>query len=185
MNRIFSIKGSFRVPDGTLVSPFLNAKDSQSGLPFDLIDGFSIAAGEIEPRKESKIHIMPHVTQVTFVRRGSIQIHMRDPGTEAKYEVPLQVDQAVITRPGTFFQLENKNNESCHVLYIVSPAYIFLADDAGSVIYDDAIVLDESWSELKAAGWESPKMKTSGVTKEARDRAIDRLAARSRSKDPL
>ncbi len=44
MNRVFSIPLPSRVPDGTLVSPFLNAKDSESDVPFDLLDGFSLAA---------------------------------------------------------------------------------------------------------------------------------------------
>ena len=45
MNQVFKIASPFQVPDGTLVSPFLNAKDSESGLPFNLLDGFSLAAG--------------------------------------------------------------------------------------------------------------------------------------------
>jgi len=64
MHRVFSITTPFRVPDGTWVSPFLNAKDSQSDLPFDLLDGFSIAAGVIDPNSCSKIHMMPFVTRL-------------------------------------------------------------------------------------------------------------------------
>jgi hypothetical protein len=65
MKRIFEIEEPFSVPDGTLVSPFLNAKDTKSGLPFDLLDGVSVAAGIIEPQTRSKIHIMlfAHSTQ--------------------------------------------------------------------------------------------------------------------------
>jgi len=47
MNKFFSPAKPFRVPDETLALPFLAAKDSESGLPFDLLDGLSPAAGEI------------------------------------------------------------------------------------------------------------------------------------------
>jgi hypothetical protein len=72
MNRVFPITAPFRVPDGTWVSPFLSAKDSQSELPFDLLDGFSLAAGIIDPNSCSTIHVMPFVTQVTFLRSGNL-----------------------------------------------------------------------------------------------------------------
>ena len=47
MNRLFKCLDAdfFRVPDGTLVNPFLNPKDNMSGLPWDILDGLSIAAG--------------------------------------------------------------------------------------------------------------------------------------------
>ena len=48
MKKLFEIRDFFRVPDGTLVAPFLNSKDDNSDLPFDLLNGFSISAGEIE-----------------------------------------------------------------------------------------------------------------------------------------
>ena len=62
MNRVFNIKEGIRVPDGTIVYPFLNSKDSSSDLPFDLLEGFSISAGDISPNTHSKIHVMPLVT---------------------------------------------------------------------------------------------------------------------------
>jgi len=77
MNRVFSITVPFRVPDGTWVSPFLNAKDSQSDLPFELLDGFSLAAGTIDPNSCSKIQLMPFDTQVTFVRSGNLAVRMK------------------------------------------------------------------------------------------------------------
>lgn len=79
MNRVFSIDKSFRVPDGTLVYPFLNPKDSTSGLPWNLIDGFSIAAGDIEPGGQSKIQILPLADQVTFVLRGALELVLKAP----------------------------------------------------------------------------------------------------------
>ena len=101
MDRIFKINTPFRIPDNTLISPFLNSKDNQSGLSFDLIEGFSIAAGIIDPRTHSKIHIMPFVTQVTFVRRGKLKVKMKSPDDKQPYEVALSADEAVLTKPGT------------------------------------------------------------------------------------
>ena len=64
MNRIFTIEGGFTVPDGTTVYPFLNPKDSMSGLPWDLVEGFSIAAGDMAPKSKSKIQVLPLASQV-------------------------------------------------------------------------------------------------------------------------
>jgi mannose-6-phosphate isomerase-like protein (cupin superfamily) len=180
MNRVFSIKNPIRVPDGTIVYPFLNPKDSTSELPWDLIDDFSISAGEIEARVKSKIHVMPLVTQVTFVLSGSLEVRMKDPGGDACYALQLGPEQAVITRPGTFFQLINHTNEPCRVLYIVSPAYLFELDASGNVVYDDSIVLDEDWDELARLDWQPAKLKDTEVMAEERRQAAERLAARSR-----
>ena len=51
MNRLFECldSGFFRVPDGTLVNPFLNPEDIMSGLPWDVLDGLGITAGYIDP----------------------------------------------------------------------------------------------------------------------------------------
>lgn len=179
MKKLFEIKDFFQVPDGTLVAPFLNSKDNQSGLPFDLIDGFSIAAGEIEPGVSSSIHVMPFVTQVTFVRSGSLMIRMGEQSDDSHYELNLLADQAVITRPGTFFQLVNLTKESCHVLYIVSPAYLFEMDENGNVVYDDSIVLDEDWDDLKKLNWQLPKLKYGSFSKEKRREAYNRMSAKS------
>lgn len=54
MNRIFTIDKGFQVPDGTIVSPFLNSQDSESDLPWDLVKGFSLSAGVIAPNSKSK-----------------------------------------------------------------------------------------------------------------------------------
>ena len=60
----------------------------------------------------------------------------------------LDGEQAVLTRPGTFFQLINSTTVPCRVLYITSPSYLFEMDQNGQVKYDDAIALDEDWQEL-------------------------------------
>lgn len=41
--------GGIKAPDGTVVYPVLNSKDITSDLPWDLVDGFSNAAGDVEP----------------------------------------------------------------------------------------------------------------------------------------
>ena len=178
MNRIFSIHGGFKVPDGTVVYPFLNAKDSTSGLPPDLLDGFSIAAGDIGPYTASKIHVMPHVTQVTFVICGDLQIIMKDPRVDEAYQCDLGTQQAVLTQPGTFFQLVNSTAVLARVLYIVSPAYVFEMDSNKNVQYDDAIVLQESWDELSRLNWNPPNLRDSLHSREARHVASDRIQRR-------
>lgn len=147
MNQLFRIEKPFQVPDGTMVSPFLNAKDIFSDLPFELLDGFSIAAGEVQPHVDSKIHILPVVTQVTFVFEGQVNIRMKESGQTEPYIIRVGPGEAVLTRPGTFFQLSNPFEHPCRVLYIVSPAYAFLVED-DKVLYDDAFVLERDWSEL-------------------------------------
>jgi mannose-6-phosphate isomerase-like protein (cupin superfamily) len=176
MNRLFRIPPPLRVPDGTLVSPFLNARDSTSRLPFDLLTGFSLAAGTIEPGSQSKIHVMPFVTQVTFVRRGTLTARMRARTADEAYALSVQHDEAIVTEPGTFLQLVNDTREPCDVLYIVSPAYVFEFVD-GRVVYDDSVVLDESWTELEAAQWLPLRALP---TPEQRQQAESRLAAKSR-----
>ena len=155
MKQVFRVVEPFRVPDGTLVSPFLNPMDSKSKLPIDILSGFSIAAGTIEPKTSSKIHIMPFVTQVTFVRRGMLQVRMKGPHDEKSYSRRVRTDQAVLTEAGTFLQLINEESEPCELLYILSPAYVF--EKSGSeVVYDDSVVLEESWHSLRSKGW-NPK----------------------------
>lgn len=203
MNRIFSISTPFRVPDGTWVSPFLNAKDSESDLPFDLLDGFSLSAGMIEPNSSSKIHIMPFVTQVTFVRSGRLSVKMKGPDDAAPYELTLEKqkqaepeqeepeqekktqeqnklerpEQAVLTEPGTYLQLINKGEQPCTVLYIVSPPYTFekLAD--GHTLYDDSLVIEEDWHELEQAGWKPSRLLP---TQAERNATLQRLAAQKK-----
>ncbi len=175
MNRLFKIPPPLRVPDGTLVSPFLNAWDNTSGLPVDLLEGFSLAAGTIEPGSQSKIHVMPFVTQVTFVRRGTLIARMKAPRDENSYELTVAADEAVVTEAGAFLQLANESAQPCEVLYIVSPAYVFELSD-GRVSYDDSVVLDETWEQLAAAQWRTARTL---ATPEQRRQAQARLAATS------
>lgn len=179
MNKVFSIAAPFQAPDGTWVSPFLNAKDSQSDLPFDLLDGFSIAAGMIDPVSCSKIHVMPFVTQVTFVRSGNLAVIMKRPSDAGVHTLRLAAGQSVLTEPGEFFQLINEDRERCEVLYIVSPAYVFDMDLDGSVLYDDSLVLEEDWAHLAMAEWRAAKAMP---TREQREGAIRSLLERKRKR---
>ncbi len=179
MNRVFGIEGGFTVPDGTTVYPFLNSKNSTSGLPWDLLDGFSLSAGDIEPHSKSKIHIMPQVTQVTFVVRAELEIAMKDSQVRDPYTLWLTEQQAVVTQPGTFFQLINPTAVACRVLYIVSPPYVFDMQD-GQILYDDTIAFDEDWQALAELNWRPPALLTGQITAEDREAALDRLVRRVR-----
>lgn len=181
MNQIFTIPPPFQVPDGTLVSPFLNSKDCMSGLPFNLLDGASLSMGTIKPHSKSKIHIMPHVTQITYVMRGNLEVQMKGQKDVSPYHLSLGSKQAVITEPGAFFQLINNTARKCTVLYVVTPAYLFeMGND--KVVYDDSLVLDESWDDLQVAGWRPP---TSLPTLTERQAAYERLEHKSAAKPAL
>ena len=76
-----------------------------------------------------------------------------------------------------FFQLiNNDSNEPCEVLYIVSPAYLFLFDESTQkVVYDDSAMVDEDWDALRACGW---RPSVTLPTMERRQEAYDRLSVR-------
>jgi mannose-6-phosphate isomerase-like protein (cupin superfamily) len=171
MKRIFQQRGYFEVPDGTEVSPFLNATDAnQTDVPWGLIGEMSIAAGRIGPGVQSWVHVHPVITQVTYVVSGDLAIRMKDPSTTDPYDLELRPGQAVVTEPGTLFQLRNMSNAPAEVLYIVSPAYVFEME-GGEVAYDDAIMVAKSWEELEAKKYEVPALRR-------RAEALRRLATR-------
>jgi hypothetical protein len=174
MNGIFSIQNGFQVPDGTVVYPFLNPKDSTSDLPWDLLEGFSIAAGDIAPQSASKIQVLPLAAQVTFVLHGALQIIAKEPLTPASYTLQLTAEQAAIQRPGTFFQLINPTDALCRVLYIVSPPYVFDQHE-GAIRYDDSLVFDEGWQALADLKWQPPALRDGRATPEARRAALERI----------
>jgi len=175
MQRLFTVQKGNRVPDGTVVYPFLNCQDSTSNLPRDLLEDFSLAFGEIAPQQQSKIHVMPLVTHVTLVLQGQLVVRMRDRDQPWPYSLLLTAEQAVLTRRGTFLQLSNSTSEPCRVLYIVSPAYLFLMDEEGRVVYDDSIVLNEDWAELERVNWKPERLCPLELTLEARHKAAGRL----------
>jgi|GEM_PF-325551 len=154
MNRIFQARGHFAVPDGTDVSPFLNATDvSQDDVPWGALGEMSIAAGRIGPRVHSWVHIHPAVTQVTYVRSGSLTVRMKDIASPEAYDLALEPGQAVVSQPGTLFQLRNDSETAAEVLYIVSPSYVFEMEE-GEVKHDDAILVARTWEEVAAANYD-------------------------------
>src|SRR5690242_7691198 len=148
MNRIFKPKGYFRVPDGTDVSPFLNATDeNQQDVPWGVLGELSIAAGRIGAGVSSAVHVHPVVVHVTYLVSGRLEVQMRDALGGKPYSLNLEPGNAVVTEPGTLFQLRNTTDTTAEVLYIVSPPYVFEKLD-GSIVYDDAIFVAETWDEL-------------------------------------
>jgi mannose-6-phosphate isomerase-like protein (cupin superfamily) len=179
VKRIFSIGKGAQVPDGTKVFPLLNCRDSTSGLPTDLLEDFSLAVGEIEPHRRSKIHVMPLVTQVTFVLRGELEAWMKDGDQPTPYSLRLGAEQAILTRPGTFLQFRNHTPVPCRALYMVSPSYVFLMEK-GRVVYDDSVVLAEDWEGLKRINWKPEALRSLDPIRAARDLAQKRIVAPSR-----
>lgn len=196
MNRLFECleKDFFTVPDGTLVNPFLNPQDIMSGLPWDLLDGLSIAAGQVDPGIVSDIVVHPFISQVTVLLSGEIKIWMKDPDDSGeRYSIDLKLPNpsgkpgftsaAVLMQPGTFLQLDNlQGSEPARVLYLSTPSYIFEPGERtdASPIYDDAITLGQDWERLAAQKWNPPELHDPSRSYAARQRAIGRLAARSR-----
>ncbi len=199
MNRLFECLGTgFRkVPDGTLVNPFLNPRDMLSGLPWDLLDGFGIAVGHIDQGIVSEIHIHPFISQVTVLLAGSLDIHMKDSGDgDAPYtlhlrmpvptETPGFTTTAALALPGTFFQIDNSDgSEHARVMYISSPAYLLEPGETPDAppIYDDAVMVGRDWKRLAENHWNPPELSNPACSYEARQHAIKRLAARSRARD--
>ena len=158
MNRIFQARGYFTVPDGTDVSPFLNATDvNQDDVPWGALGEMSIAAGRIGPKVHSWVHIHPAVTQVTYVRSGGLTVRMKDASSSEPYDLAVQAGQAVVSQPGTLFQLRNDGETAAEVLYIVSPSYVFEME-AGEVKHDDAILVARTWEEVAASNYDLPAL---------------------------
>ncbi len=173
--RVFSIRNWIKVPDGTLVAPFFNPKDCTSNLPWDLIDDLSIAAGEIH--KETSIHTMPLVTQIVFVLSGSLEVIIKEAEDDVPKVLHAEANEAVLTKSGSLFQLRNRGEGSCRVLYIVSPAYLFEMDELGSVVYDDAFIVKESWEQLGQQHWKPSALPSLESLRIAREESYLRLQA--------
>ena len=148
MKHVFHLGRPIRVPDGTLVRSAFAGGRGEADL--------SIAVGEIEPHSVSKIHLHPLVAQVAWVLSGALTVRMKDASAREPYTLTLAVDESVVTAPRTFFQLVNDTGALCRVLYIVQPAFLFVVDSTGHVIYNDAVIFDEDWAALAAAGWPRP-----------------------------
>ncbi len=197
MNRVFEClnphgdeQGFIRVPDQTLVNAFLNPNDATSGLPPGLFDGLAIAAGQIDSGVRGNIAVHPFIYQVTLLLHGELRIHLKDPMEDTDpYTVRLGVPPslggagftcaAVLVRPGTFFQLDNTNDDSpAHVLYISSPSYVYEPGTSSDSPprYDDAVQLGDSWAALAEQNWDPAELHNPGNTASAREAALRRLA---------
>ena len=179
MDHIFEPRGYFTVPDGTEVSPFLNATDTnQTDVPWGILGEMSLAAGKIGPGISSYIHLHPAVTQITYLTSGNLRIWMKDAESTKRYKKDLETGQAVISEPGTLFQLHNESDLVAEVLYIVSPSYVFEMN-GDEILYDDSIMVAQSWEELESVGYDHPALKvTTAEQSSHRSEALRRLAAR-------
>lgn len=66
MKHLFRTRGFVTVPDGTQVSPFLNATDAtQAELPWGSLGDMSISAGRIGPKVHSLLSVLPRRTTRT------------------------------------------------------------------------------------------------------------------------
>jgi len=177
MRVVFAPRTYAQVPDGTLVSPFLNPFDNTGATVGPLAHGhLGVAAGRLEPGVASSIHVLPLVTQITWVVRGRLRIVMRAPAEPEPYTLELDAGQAVCTEPGELLQLANDDHDTAvEVLYITSPAYVYEVDRHGAVVYDDARVIATTWDE--AAGGASVDIAPGELDalRRARDAAISRL----------
>ena len=174
MNKIFSAGEGFPVPDGTVVHSVLYPAALSRGTG-EWVEDVSLALGHIPPHTISKIHLHPVVGQVTWVLSGELTVKMKDPRADVPYTLDVSGEQAVITRPGTFFQLVNRSDADCRVLYIVTPAFVFETDAGGKVVYNDALVLDHEWDDLAAMRWTLPELADMETIHAARREAQERL----------
>ncbi len=185
MKRVFRPGNFFTVPDGTQVSAFLNATDSTiAGIPSDVLEGMSIAAGRIAPGARSKIHAHPAVTQVTYVVSGDLTVKMQEASEAQPYLLEVAAGSAVVSEPGALLQLCNETERSVELLYIVAPSYVLEVDADGRVVYDDSILVAEDWSALDRDDWEA--YAGEDARRDARARrveALGRLAASGRVLD--
>jgi len=67
------------------------------------------------------------------------------------YSLRLEEEQAILTRPGPFSSSATYQSP-LRVLYMVSPAYLYLIEE-GKMLYDDSVVLDEDWEDLEKINW--------------------------------
>jgi hypothetical protein len=176
MKSIFTAGEGFLAPDGTIVYSVLDpaALRRVSG---EWMEELSIALGEIPPHTSSKIHVHPVVTQATWLLSGELILRMKDDRASAPYTLELSPERAVVTQPGTFFQLVNQTSQACRVLYFVTPAFIFEVDAAGEVIYNDALVVQHDWDDLAEMDWLLPELGDWETLRSAREEAVARVRA--------
>jgi mannose-6-phosphate isomerase-like protein (cupin superfamily) len=176
MRRLFEAVQFFPVPDGTRVAPVLNPYDANAhSVRRDGLPGASLAVGELAPGCVSKPHLHPVVSQVTWVLEGAMLVRMKGPGDDQPYELQVSRGQGVLTEPMTFFQLVNPDAiHAARVLYVVSPAYLYLPGVDG---YDDAVVFHETWEQLAAERFRARGVNDIETARARRARAMSRIGA--------
>ncbi|MCB1741458.1 MAG: cupin domain-containing protein [Gammaproteobacteria bacterium] len=181
MNRIFEPSVFVSVPDGTEVSPYLNATGgAAAGLAPDSLGDMSIAAGRIAAGQRSWIHRHPAVNQVTQVLSGELCIWMREPHQREPYSLRLRSGQAAVCEAGTLLQLHNPGTRTARVLYIVSPSYVFEQAD-GKTLYDEALLVAPDWATLASMPDDHPALRIDRDEQLARRAtALRRLQERAR-----
>jgi mannose-6-phosphate isomerase-like protein (cupin superfamily) len=179
LNHVFGPRGYFKVPDGTDVSPFLNATDvNQTDVPWGALGEMSIASGRIDPGVNSWVAMRPATTEVTYLLSGRLTIRMKDANAAEPYDLNLQPGQAVISEPGTLVQFRNISDAVAEVLYITTPTYVF-ETEGDEIFYDETIIIAPTWEQLEVAGYDVPALRYSATERLARrEEALRRLAAR-------
>lgn len=109
------------------------------------------------------------VAQLTYVVAGQLTTRTQDAQDAPPREVIVNPGEALLTEPGALLELRNDGAEDVRVLYIVTPSYV-VERDGDSVIYEDAVLLDDWRGPLSAA--------TRAEAREAREAALARLARR-------
>ncbi|MEZ5941793.1 MAG: hypothetical protein R3C18_10395 [Planctomycetaceae bacterium] len=175
MHHIFRLSEEITVPDGTRLSEAIGpAVFAAQGLP--LQEGLSVAQANLPPGVTSLIHVHPVVSQFTWVLEGELTVTMKDAASDSPYTQTIIACEGVQTNPGTFFQLENRDANTCKALYIVTPAFVFETDETGQVRYNDAIVLPWTWDELEQQNWKPVELTKLDRAEKMRAEALARLA---------
>lgn len=149
MNQVFKALRYMAVPDGTKVSPFLNATDStQENLPVGKLGDMSLASGQIAPGVLSWIHHLPLVAQSIYVVEGCLTVVIQELHGQEPYSLTLKPSEAALCKRGSFLQLRNESEKMTTVLYMVSPSYVF-NKEGDEVMYDDSVLVAKTWEECQ------------------------------------
>lgn len=172
--RIYKIEDGVEVPDGTMVFPIIGPRQQQMA-DIPIYNDLSLAYGELELGEKSSVHIHPICAHLTYVLSGQLQVKMKDHENEEAYTLNVDANEAVLTKPGTFFQLINRGQMTCRVLYKCTPGFVFELDQKGNVLYNDAIVLPYSWEDLAKMNWKIPELGDLEEIKRKRIESINRM----------
>ena len=122
MDRVFQASEFIRVADGTLVGPVIGPWDvNEDGPPLESLRGLGVAVGHIEPGVTSEIHVLPIVTQVTWVVSGRLTVKMKDAASPEPYENELcagpgaaaeKGGRCVMNEPGTVWERDYRGPDS-------------------------------------------------------------------------